>query len=152
MNAYSYNPINQDAFGLWFDAIPADTKKHYLALLESGDTNSWAYPALDAGQQAAGWIDALHDSLYVWGQETGTLDAIRKNEYNFDRNISTPLYTIEIDTKAQYGYFEHNELGDEKAGGLWFDGDRLSDYDGVYELPRQVTAALINSGYQLEDI
>lgn len=74
------------------------------------------------------------------------------SEYNFNLNLSTPLYTIEIDTTEQYGYFEHNELGDEKAGGLWFDGLRLSDYDGVYELPRQVIAALINSGYQLEDI
>jgi len=72
--------------------------------------------------------------------------------YKFNLNISTPLYTIQIDTTEQYGYFEHNELGDEKAGGLWFDGLRLSDYDGVYELPRQVIAALINSGYQLEDI
>ena len=74
------------------------------------------------------------------------------SDYTFNQKISTPLYTIEIDTRAQYGYFEHNELGDEKAGGLWFDGKRLSDYDGVFELPRQVTAALINAGYDLEDI
>ena len=152
MNAYSYLPANQDAFGVWFDSIPADTKREYLALLESGDTSSWAYPALDAGQQARRWIDALHDSLYVWGQETGNLDEIRKAEYSFDQIINTPLYTIQIDTKEQYGYFEHNELGDEKAGGLWFDGLRLSDYDGVFELPKQVHAALVNAGYNLEDI
>jgi len=74
------------------------------------------------------------------------------SDYNFNKNISTPLYTIEIDTDAQYGYFEHNELGDEKAGGLWFDGLRLSDYDGVWDLPKQVYAALVNAGYNLEDI
>ena len=150
MNAYSYNPINQDAFGVWFDAIPADTKKHYLALLESGDTNSWAYPALDAGQQESGWIDALHDSLYVWGDETGTLKEIRNNEYNFDQDLSAGRYAIEIDTSAHYGYFQDNKTGTE--GGLWFDGLTLVDYDGVSELPKTVHAALINAGFNLEDI
>lgn len=74
------------------------------------------------------------------------------SEYNFNQDLSTERYTVQIDTKAQYGYFEHNELGDEKAGGLWFDGLRLSDYDGVWDLPKQVYAALVNAGYNLEDI
>ena len=73
------------------------------------------------------------------------------SEYNFNQNISTPLYTIEIDTKEGYGYFEHNKLGDEKAGGLWFDGLRLSDYDGVFSLPQQVHTALVNAGFDLSD-
>lgn len=74
------------------------------------------------------------------------------SDYNFNQVLSTPLYTIEIDTNEGYGYFEHNELGDEKAGGLWFDALRLSDYDGVWDLPKQVHAALTNAGYNLEDI
>jgi hypothetical protein len=150
MNAYSYNPINQDAFGLWFDAIPVETKRHYLALLESGDTNSWAYPALDAGQQDHDWIDALHDSLYVWGQETGTLKEIRKAQYSFNLDLSTPSHDIKVDTAGEYGYFQNNTTGTE--GGLWFDGLTLIDYDGVPDLPKAVHNALVNAGYNLEDI
>ena len=72
------------------------------------------------------------------------------SEYNFNLNLSIPLYTIEIDTAEHYGYFQNNNTGTE--GGLWFDGLRLSDYDGVYDLPKQVYAALVNAGYNLEDI
>jgi hypothetical protein len=52
---------------------------------------------------------------------------------------------VEIDSDSQYGYFEHRD-GSE-GGGLWFEGDKdtgleLTDYDGVYVLPRPVVAAL----------
>jgi len=72
------------------------------------------------------------------------------SDYNFNLNLSTPLYTIEIDTTEHYGYFQNNTTGTE--GGLWFDGLRLSDYDGVYDLPKQVYAALTNAGFNLEEI
>ena len=72
------------------------------------------------------------------------------NEYNFDQDLSTERYTIEIDTAAHYGYFQNNTTGTE--GGLWFDGLTLVDYDGVWDLPKQVHAALVNAGYNLEDI
>lgn len=31
--------------------------------------------------------------------------------------------------------------------GLWFEGNELSDYDGVYSLPREVGQMLTNGGY-----
>ena len=43
--------------------------------------------------------------------------------------------------------FEHNELGDEYAGGLWFKGKNLVDYDGVYALPKEIQQWLINNDY-----
>jgi hypothetical protein len=69
--------------------------------------------------------------------------------YNFNLNLSTERYTIEIDTAEQYGYFQCNKYGTE--GGLWFDGQRISDYDGVPELPTEVAAVLFNAGYTLDD-
>ena len=52
--------------------------------------------------------------------------------YNFDIKVDNGEYTIEIDTTEHYGCFEHNKLGDESAGGLWFDDNGvLVDYDGV---------------------
>lgn len=57
--------------------------------------------------------------------------------------ITTDNFTVEIFDEAPLrGYFEHNEIGDECAGELLFDGLRLIDYDGVFELPKEVIQAL----------
>ena len=51
----------------------------------------------------------------------------------------TTNFTVEIfDEKPLRGYFEHNELGDNCAGELLFEGNDLIDYDGVCELPKEV--------------
>ncbi len=78
--------------------------------------------------------------------------------YNFDKRFQGGKYTIQIDTKAMYGYFEHDELGDERAGGLWFEPDgtgddtlALVDYDGVCCLPAPVAVALRANGYIVEE-
>ena len=57
--------------------------------------------------------------------------------------VTTDNFTVEIfDETPLRGYFEHNELGDNCAGELLFDGLRLIDYDGVFELPKEVIQAL----------
>jgi len=48
-------------------------------------------------------------------------------------------------------YFEHNEEGEDHAGGLWFDGATLDDYDGTYCLPRAVGRALRDLGITVDD-
>ena len=45
------------------------------------------------------------------------------------------------------GYFEHDVYGDELGGGLWFEGKKLVDYDGVYSLPDEVIEGLEKLGY-----
>ena len=77
--------------------------------------------------------------------------------YSFDQKHSTPHYEICVDTSAKYGYFEHNTLGDNRAGGLWF-ADRLGeeklvlvDYDGVFALPIEVGEALRVMGFIVDD-
>ena len=82
--------------------------------------------------------------------------------YNFTIKLETPDYTIDIDPVAMYGYFEHNELGDERAGGVWFEKVYhecpsgfyldLIDYDGVFALPNQVINALREAGYNVDAI
>jgi hypothetical protein len=69
--------------------------------------------------------------------------------YTFDKKAQVGQQLIQIDSKAQYGCFEHQELGDEGPGGsLTFDDDKfLIDYDGVYELPRNVIKAIRQLGY-----
>lgn len=67
--------------------------------------------------------------------------------YDFTLHINTEHFEIGIDQDAVYGYFEHNTLGDECGGGLWFERQEdglweLTDYDGVAVLPKEVIQAL----------
>lgn len=76
------------------------------------------------------------------------------SEYKFNKQGNTANYEINVDTAACYGYFEHHTLGDESAGGLWFqksenDPTRLEliDYDGVVAMPIQVFNWLKEQGF-----
>jgi len=61
--------------------------------------------------------------------------------------LDSENFTIHVHSDLT-GYFEHNEKGDDWGGGLWFDEHmQLLDYDGVYELPKEVETALELAGY-----
>lgn len=60
----------------------------------------------------------------------------------------TKNFYVEIDPEKHHGWFEHEEHGDEYGGGLWFDNDmNLTDYDGVFELPKEVIQAIRSLGF-----
>lgn len=72
-------------------------------------------------------------------------------EYNWTKEVDNGKYTIKVAEPDLYGYFEHNELGEERGGGLWFfkneNGDlELQDYDGVFALPLSVAKSLVELG------
>ena len=62
--------------------------------------------------------------------------------------------TVQIDPKAQYGYWEHRDC--TEGGGLWFGPAdhtgalELLDYDGAFELPRRVVEGLRIAGFKLD--
>ena len=68
--------------------------------------------------------------------------------YNFNHKIVVGKYQVEIDSVAQYGYFENVVNGGE--GGLWFTDNELVDYDGVYELPESVIVAIYQLGFNAD--
>lgn len=72
------------------------------------------------------------------------------SDYRFNLDLSNEHYTIKIDTRAQYGYFENNKSG--TGGGIWFDGKTIVDYDGVFDLPKQVYERLYSAGFAMEAI
>ena len=64
--------------------------------------------------------------------------------------VTTDNFTVEIfDETPGHGYFEHNELGDNCAGELLFDGKNLIDYDGVFALPTDVVWAVRKLGFHV---
>ena len=67
--------------------------------------------------------------------------------YVYDKKKDTKSFHVEISTSKKYGWFEHHTRGDECGGGLWFDNElRLIDYDGVFELPKEVIQAIRDLG------
>ena len=56
-------------------------------------------------------------------------------------------FEVVINPAENFGYFEHEDYGDEWGGGLWFEGKSLTDYDGVYELPAEVVTGIRELGY-----
>ena len=72
-------------------------------------------------------------------------------KFNFDLIEHTSPFTVGVDTKRGYGYFEHVVHGDDCAGGLWFEGSRLVDYDGVCQLPDTVVNILKRMGFDTGD-
>lgn len=74
------------------------------------------------------------------------------NSYNFDKTVTVGKFQIQIDSKAQYGYFEHEVLGEDRAGGLWFSNDELVDYDGpcVSGLPDNVVKGIESLGFKVD--
>jgi hypothetical protein len=80
----------------------------------------------------------------------------RQPYYNHDFKTRTENFDVQVDTAAKHGYFEHHELGDGCGGELWFadvtpDASDMKldliDYDGVYELPKEVAKALRDGGF-----
>lgn len=64
--------------------------------------------------------------------------------------IQTKNFYGEIFLEESRGWFEHEEHGDEYGGGLWFDNDmNLIDYDGVFELPKEVLLAIREMGFHV---
>lgn len=77
-------------------------------------------------------------------------------EYKWTKEVDNGRYTIKIAEPDLYGCFEHNELGEERGGGLWFfknDDARLElqDYDGVVALPKSVAKSLVELGIVLDE-
>jgi hypothetical protein len=82
------------------------------------------------------------------------------DSYNFETILSPWIDSpdsgvVGIDSHSLYGYWERKD-GSE-GGGLWFErldtkGTlELVDYDGAFELPRSVVAALRAAGVVLDE-
>ena len=76
--------------------------------------------------------------------------------YTIERNGVKYDCEVNVDIKESYGSFEVYNIGDSDGyyveGGLWFEGDVLRDYDGVYELPECVKDTLTQWNFNLEEI
>ena len=70
---------------------------------------------------------------------------------DYDKKGKTGKFEVNVSTEKQYGYFEHDEYGEDYGGGLWFERNELVDYDGVYSLPKEVIEKIEALGFIVED-
>lgn len=70
--------------------------------------------------------------------------------YDFDKKITVGKFEVHVDTKAQYGSFEHEDYGEDYGGGLWFSDNELVDFDGVSILPKDVGEAIKQLGLKID--
>ncbi len=68
------------------------------------------------------------------------------------KTTETQRYEIGLSVDGSRGYFEHKTLGEDKAGGLWFEDGRLVDYDGVWSLPNEVMIELRSRGVDVSHV
>lgn len=65
----------------------------------------------------------------------------------FTESLEKGNWEVKISPTTQYGYFENVKTGG--GGGLWFEGRELVDYDGVFDLPKDVVYMLHGAGYDV---
>lgn len=69
--------------------------------------------------------------------------------FYFDSGV---CITIERREDDYAGWEYYNDEDDEYAeGGLWFEGNKLMDYDGVCALPEEVYMSLRHMGIETDD-
>ena len=70
-------------------------------------------------------------------------------QHNLSRNTKS-LMTININPEGKgYVLWEIDELEIEEGIGLWFQGNELQDYDGVFSLPSELIKYLSDQGYDM---
>jgi hypothetical protein len=72
---------------------------------------------------------------------------------NFEIGFGDPEDSDSMLYGNQYGWFDHNEHGDEYGGFLFFKNGELVDYDGISGyLPKEVLDALEAIGFDVNEM
>jgi len=64
-----------------------------------------------------------------------------------------PTYTIYfpvVTSNHERIYFESDEEGEDDSGTMWFVDKVLVDYDGCFELPKEMIPRMTLEGYNME--
>lgn len=72
------------------------------------------------------------------------------------KGVKVSFQVVKKEDEADYGFFEIYDVPSDgehwyAEGGLWFEGDTLIDYDGVFDLPEEVLDILESEGIDVTD-
>jgi hypothetical protein len=61
-------------------------------------------------------------------------------DHNYTQKAQEGNWMVFVSPSTNYGYFQ-NQIT-ETEGGIWFKGNKVTEYDGTFELPANVVKAL----------
>jgi hypothetical protein len=99
----------------------------------------------------------MNDNKTQWGWVEKTTLTLENSFGLIDRQKNVAVrFTLGLHDGGETGWFEFYDTstgGDlwYAEGMLWFERDKLVDYDGVFELPIQIVNKLKEIGYDVED-
>jgi hypothetical protein len=67
----------------------------------------------------------------------------------YDKKIQVGKYEIQISEDNTYGYFEHDDYGEDAGGSLTFENKVLEDFDGMMVLPLEVADGISKLGFNV---
>lgn len=71
-------------------------------------------------------------------------------EPSIPRVKKTKYFEVGIHEDNKTGWFQHHTYGDEFSGKLWFENNKLTDYDGISDfLPDEVIGAIVSFGFNI---
>ena len=73
-----------------------------------------------------------------------------KNKENVEFKFDNGAW-VSIDSDTWECQSDEDDDESYCSGGLWFEEKDLVDYDGCFELPKEVKIALIHLGYNLQE-
>lgn len=88
---------------------------------------------------------------------TVTRDLVLENSFCIVHSQDAVEMEVTVCTEGDRGWFEMHDVkteGDEwqAEGGLWMEGKKVVDYDGVFSLPEFVIGKLKSWGYDTTDV
>ena len=69
---------------------------------------------------------------------------------NYDKKIQVGKYEISVDTKKQYGYFEHDFYGEDDGGSFDMEDNVVTEIDGCFAIPKEVADGIIKLGFEID--
>ena len=86
-----------------------------------------------------------------------TLDLVLENSFGIIDSQRAVEIEVTVSVNGEKGWFEiaDTETGGDAwyaEGGLWLDGNTVTDYDGVFSLPDPVTMKLKEWGYDVTEV
>ena len=72
-------------------------------------------------------------------------------EFKFDNGAWVSVYNGGDTGQGSWEYqSDENDEETYSEGGLWFEGKELVDYDGCFELPKEVVMAVLELGFDID--
>ena len=68
----------------------------------------------------------------------------------YDKSIKAGKYEVKISTKEKYGFFEHDDYGEDDGGSFELENKEVDDIDGCYAIPVIVADAIIKLGFKID--